>query len=876
MSTDKRRWPRRLGLLTAGLVAVALVAYLALIVIFRTIVDPASLADRAEPHISSALNRRVSIGSADLKIFPRPEVRLLRLRIENLPDFEGVPLATVDELNLRPRLLPLLGRRLEVDRVQAVGPRVLLQVDDQGRTNFGDFIPASREGQDTADTPLALEVRGIELVDGRLGYRDAVSGRTLQADGLRLEGRVQRDGDGQLTLDLDSGVDSLRFEYPPAWPRGLSGLRIEAELRATAGPKMKWIEIASGRSTINGLTVDVSGRVDSLTSPHRLLDLAVRGDDVDLSRLISALPDSLRATVPLDVWGDLGVDLTVSGTLGPGEFPVVDGIVTLRRGGVSSGTDGPLLESLDADIRVSGDYAQFSGVRARLPGGEISGTGTLALDSTMAFEAAIAGRADAGKVASAIAPADPDRPSASRGTVRWNVTADGAIGRPSATRLAGELGFEGLEVTGGSLARPVEVPSAVVSLEGTGARWSDVTLVAAGDRLQTSGTITDLLGRLAPQPRTPVLDASVRGPALDFDALLGTSQQEIGYGRIAWARLADRLLRGRAPEEWAAEREFRRPGPLPITGRVALQVDSVVRLPYRLSGVEGMVLLERDRVDLAESRFSAYGGTGSARGTLRLGDVESEPFRLDVSIEGVRAEQYLAQNSPLGELISGTLTMDLALEGGLDSLVLPVTRTLIGSGRFEILDGRIASNSLTDGLLRFLRLEGVRDLRFDRWVSPFLIQEGLIVLDGSDFSGSELVAELQGALGFGGALDLGALVRPDSTLARAATSAVGAAGEVIDRYMRAGGALELAMRLTGQASDPRIELDPDAMQESSRSVLEEAADRARESGEAEVRERGLDALRGLIGQDDGEPEGAAQDTAPAGAKPESAEDQVQP
>ena len=98
-----------------------------------------------------------AIGSADLKVFPRPEVRLLRLRIENLADFEGRPLATLDELNLRPRLLPLLRKRVEIDRVQAVGPRVLLQVDDQGRTNFGDFVPASREDDEAPDAPLALD-----------------------------------------------------------------------------------------------------------------------------------------------------------------------------------------------------------------------------------------------------------------------------------------------------------------------------------------------------------------------------------------------------------------------------------------------------------------------------------------------------------------------------------------------------------------------------------------------------------------------------------------------------------------------------------------------------------------------------------------------
>jgi hypothetical protein len=870
MGTEKGRWARRLVLVAAGVVAAVLVAFLALIVVLRTVVDPASLADRAEPHVSSALNRRVSIGSADLAFFPRPEVRLLRLRIENLPDFEGMPLATVDELHLRPRLLPLLKKRVEIDRVQLVGPRLLLQVDDQGRTNFGDFVPASREDSDSPDTPLSLEIRGIELLDGRVAYRDAVSGRSLQADGLWLEGSVERDAEGRLALDLESGVDSLRFAYPPAWRKGMRGLRVEAEIEALAGPGMEWIEIESGTATVNGLTVDVSGRADSLRSPRRLLDLAVRGDRVDLSRIISALPDSIRESVPFDLWGDLGVDLTVRGAFGPGEFPVADGIVTVRGGGLRRGADRPLMESLDADIRLSGERAEFSGVRARLPGGDFSASGALALDSTLAFSAAVEGRADVSQLAGAFGREGAEGFSASRGTVRWSLTGDGVVDRPAAARLAGELGLDGVTIVGDRLVRPIEVPSGEVRLEGTRARWEGVTVIAAGDRLQTSGTVSDVLGSLASEPRTPAVEASVTGARLDLDALLGPSRNEIGYGRIAWARLAGRPVEGRTPEEWAAERELRRPGPLPVNGRVAFRVDSVFRLPYRLSRVEGILLLEHDRVTLTETRFAAYGGTGAASGILRLGEVESEPFRLDLALENVRAEQYLAQNSPLGTLISGSLTMDLALEGALDSLALPLAQALNGVGRFEIRDGRIASNALTDGLLRFLRLEGVRELAFTRWDSPLLIREGLIVLDGSDFSGSELVAEMRGALGFGGSLDLGALVRPDSTLARAAASAAGAAGEVIERYMGAGGALELALRLTGQASNPRFELDPEAMQESSRGVLEEAARRARESGEAEVRERGRDMLRGLIGQDDPEPEGAVPDTAPSAAPPDSA------
>lgn len=857
METDRRRWPRKVGLWLAAGLAVALVAYLALIVIFRSVLDPESLADRAEPHISSALNRRVSIGSAELAILPRPEVRLLRVRIENLPDFEGMPLATLDELNLRPRLLPLFRRRVEIDRVQVMGPRVLLQVDDQGRNNFGDFVPASRENEAAPDTPLSLDIRGIELADARIGYRDAVSGRTVQADGLWLRGSVRRDPEGRLELDLESGLDSLRFAYPPAWRRGMRGLRVRAEVEAVAGPQFRWIEIASGTATVNGLTLDLSGRADSLRSPRRLLDLALRGDDVDLSRLISSLPDSIREAVPVDVWGDLGVDLTVRGPFGPGEFPTVDGIVTVRGAGLRRGGDRPLLESLDADVRLDGDRAEISGGRANLPGGQISATGVLALDSTRAFEASIKGTADAAEVARAFGPAGADAPTPSRGSLRWDVKAAGVMDRPGATRLDGELGVTEIEITGGSLVRPVEIPAGVVRLTGTRARWDDVTVVAAGDSLRSSGSVSDLLGNLAVEQRAPVLEAAFSGARVDFDALLGPAQAEIGYGRIAWARLADRLLQGRPPEEWAAEQELSRPGPLPVTGRVTFQVDSVLRLPYRLEGVQGTLLLRTDRVDLEDTRFRTYGGTGSARGSLRLGDAEAEPFRADLSLKDVRAEQYLAQNTPLGSLVSGTLSLDLTLEGGLDRVVLPVTEALSGVGRFEIRDGRIEPNPLTDGLLRFLRLDGVRNLRFTRWSAPLIIDRGLILLDGSRFGGQELVAEIRGALGFGGSVDLGALVRPDSTLARAATTAAGAAGAVVDRYLRAGGVLELALRLTGTASSPSFALDPDAMQESTRSVLEDAARQAVQSGEAKARERGLEALRGLVGQQQPPAAGAA-------------------
>lgn len=845
---EDRRVGRRLGLIAAGLVAAVLIVYLGAVVILRSLLDPTTLADRLEPHLSAALNRRVSVAAAEVSVFPRPEFRLLRIRVENLPDFEGLPLATVDELGLRPRLLPLFKKRVEIDRVQVLGPRILFQVDEAGRTNFGDFVPESRELSDRPAGPISLELRDVEVREGRLGYRDAVSGRAVQLDGLRVAGSVSRNADGFVALDLRSDADSLRFALPPAWKRGMRGLAFEGAVRATADPKADWIVLDSGSLDVGGLRLDVTGRIDSLSAGRRWLDLKLGGMNVDVSRLVEALPDSVRDLLEVELWGEMDADITIRGPAGPGERPDVEGLVTVRNAGFRK-TDRPLFEDARFEISIGDGRASAPAFRASVPGGEISGSGAITFDSTFAYSARIDATADLPALMEAAGSSAGGGPSARTGRIRVDASFTGTLPRPAATRATGQVDLSDLQIAGGRLVAPVTVPRAVLSLEGTSARWSGTEVRLDGGSITTSGSLSDLFGRLAEGgPRVPRVDATFTSRHLDLDALLGRPPEDIGYGRIAWARLGGSSISGRAPEELARERRLQRPVKLPVRGRVTFRVDSLVRRPYQVTNVQGLLLLEPDHVEISDTRFGIYGGTGTAQGDLQLGSRVAEPFRLDLSLQNVRAEEYLSQNSPIGRMVSGGLTMDVSLAGEVDSLALPLTRALQGAGRFEIRDGRVASNPLTRGILDFLGLGRDLDLEFSRWNSPFTIRDGAIVLGGSYFAGSSLIANLQGALGFGGSLDLGAIVSPDSTLARGAITR-GAGGEVLRRYMDAGGVLEIALLLTGRASDPDIELDPSSMERSTRNVLERAAGEAVRSGETEVRQRGLDLLRGLTGQD---------------------------
>jgi hypothetical protein len=59
------------------------------------------------------------------------------------------------------------------------------------------------------------------------------------------------------------------------------------------------------------------------------------------------------------------------------------------------------------------------------------------------------------------------------------------------------------------------------------------------------------------------------------------------------------------------------------------------------------------------------------------------------------------------------------------------------------------------------------------------------------------------------------------------------------------------------------------MERSTQGLIEGAATKARESGEARAKERGLEVLRGLAGQKSRDTTATARDTAPTGGAPES-------
>lgn len=776
-----------LGLLWAGAAA-----------LLHTLLDPESLARRVEPRLEAALSRDVELGGVGLSLFPGLGVELREVSVSSPEGMEAPDLASVDRIRLGIALLPLLRGRVRVDEATAESLDLRLVVADDGRSNFGDFVPEGGEpgGGAEGGSPLSLEIRDVRLERGAVSYRDRRTGRRVAAESVSGRAALERTAEG---WDVEGRVrvGALRGRVHPA-VRRWSGTEAGLELTARAGPEFRWIDVASGTARLGPVELSLSGRVDSLRSSERLLDLRARAEGVPVEDAV-ALVDSGGTADRTS--GTIGLDLEISGRLGPDARPTATGLVTLRGGGYRDAGGTVLAEDLEAEAALGPDSLVVRRLTGRLLGGPVRGDGALRLSGGRPF----AGRIRASPRLDRWSAAAADSLDAS-GALAVDVTVRGRPGTPSATRVRGTVAPESVRLRREGWRAPVGVPSGSIRLEGDGASTTDLPVTLGGDTLRVSGTVRGLFSRLDSAGLRPEVDAGVRARRLDLGALFPRDAEGgPGYGRLAFAHLGGRSLGGRTPAEIAAARRLSRPGAPPVAGRIRLGADELLYGRWRLSGVEARLTLRPDRVEVDEFAFAVLGGRAAGSLSLGVGPDPLQPFSFRLEMDGVAGRELLSRVTPLGGLLSGTTALRLTLAGTLDTLMLPAARGLDGEGRLAVRDGRLHENPVTAAAARSLSLPALRSPGFRRFVVPFRVRGDSLRLPSSILEADSLSVRLAGVVGLGGRLDLTAGLEIPRKVLSGLPVPGGAAGDAFRRLVGAGqGSGGLSLGIRGTVARPRV------------------------------------------------------------------------
>jgi AsmA protein len=236
----------------------AIVAVIVLIVagvgVFIATFDPNSYKPRIVAAVKQATGRDLDLqGNIHLGLSLQPTLTVENVSLSNPPGFSRPQMMTLQELDLKLALLPLLSHQVEIDRLVLIKPDVLLERNAQGQVNW-NFAP-----QSTPTTPAApstpgeksqtqINVAELQVQNGTVTWRDDA---TKQSAVL---------GVTSLTTSAPSPDANLHLAMNAAYngnPFNLSGdvgplTRLQDTAAKTAWPVQLTVQAAGAKLALNG------------------------------------------------------------------------------------------------------------------------------------------------------------------------------------------------------------------------------------------------------------------------------------------------------------------------------------------------------------------------------------------------------------------------------------------------------------------------------------------------------------------------------------------------------------------------------------------------------------------------------------------------
>lgn len=356
--------------LVIGLVVVAMIA-------LPLVFDPNDHKDRLVALVEEKTGRSLEIeGDIDLSVFPWLGADIGTTRLGNAPGFEAMHMATMQGVELRVRLLPLLRKEVEVDTLRLAGLELYLEKDSKGRTNYQDLLEstdaAAESKDDDADEPgdglAELEVRGIDISGARLSWDDRQSKQRYELSDIALTTGEIETGEA-FALDL-----SLRMQASE--PAVDGRLTLDGDVL---------IEDALRGLSVQGADIRLDATGDGL--PGGKLDLALSSDvALDLAQGTLTLPAIELSAWNLDIRGDInGTGLNEDTPAFKGAFTVQPFnpralLKSLGQADIET-ADKRALETADATLTWNASNTHFAVSQLTMHLDETTANGTIRVDS---------------------------------------------------------------------------------------------------------------------------------------------------------------------------------------------------------------------------------------------------------------------------------------------------------------------------------------------------------------------------------------------------------------------------------------------------------------------------------------------------------------
>lgn len=275
-----------------AIVAVALIVLvIAIGAVIAIVVNPNDYKDEIVQAVKERTGRDLTIGGdIKLSLFPWLGVELPAVELSNAPGFGAQPFARVQAAGVKVKLLPLLNKKLEVNKLSLDGLVLNLAKNRAGHGNWeglgGPDKPATTEEKGKGAGLAGFSIGGIAVRDSELHWDDQASGASYHVRKLALTTGALAPGktaDVALGFDLESGQPkvatpvSLRMQLAfdpatqdlnvPALTLEFAGLSLNAKLR---GQKVLDAAVLDGELHIKAF--NLRALLEKLNMPYAAAD----------------------------------------------------------------------------------------------------------------------------------------------------------------------------------------------------------------------------------------------------------------------------------------------------------------------------------------------------------------------------------------------------------------------------------------------------------------------------------------------------------------------------------------------------------------------------------------------------------------------------
>ena len=749
-----KKWIKIFSAVVAVLIALAVV----LVILASVLITPDRVKSALLPLVEQNLHRKVELGEVKVSLFSGIEIHGLRVYEQDGKE----PFVTTDLVRLRYQLLPLLAMKVVVDEVRLEKPSIRIVRLKTGQFNFSDLTdsgaqPAEKSSgsqEPSAGNPISLLVSQVLVQDGELIFFDHVlndkAPYRFEISALQLAAKGVTLA-GEVPLSVHCQLNGSPFSMDGHINLSPLGGDFQIDLENLDIVPFKPYFQDSLPGKLGGLKLDIKTKVSGTPAEIALKGtLVLAGLDLTLDAMPEASLKNARLAADYDLLVAPNQQRLDLRQLGLD----YNGIKVNTKGVVSALNGKPVLE-----LALTVPQLQIGKALDALPQEMIGAMRGLDPTGTIVAEASLAGKVD--PLAGLLKTATIDLEDV-------QVTAGGQ--RPAFSgrlRLAGDkVTSEALQVRLGDnkadialnaqriFSRPV-----VVRADITSERFllEPLLLGSAG-----SAVATDQSGNTARNPST----TDEIGP---FDIPLNAT------GTI---KVAETIWKGLVIKDFLAQYELR---------------DNILSLARMDGKVAGGTFSNTARVDLG-SKGLTYSAT--------------------MGLKAIQADPLLTAFAPkaAGNLLGA---MDLALKvDGRGSQWQTLSRNLSGNGSLLVVDGRLISPGLVNGLGAFLQLPELNDIQFHNFSGQFKIVDGKVTIDSQMLSDA-LKLYPKGTVGLDGSLNMGLDTRLSPELSRKIDRKGGFMGYLADSE----GWSRMPLLLKGTFASPSFGLDPKGVQEQATKAL---------------------------------------------------------